>query len=168
MAEAAHTNSDKHVSFERGRGVQDIFVTPNVTHMVVEVGSDADRTARILQVFRALADDGIPLFFIKLHGAAVSFALPGNRLSDAENGLRQAGFSCSPQSNLAIVSVVATAMQDQTGVLIRIADALQSAQVRTFGIGDAHDRVQVLIEAAGADAAVAELRRAFEMEDLRA
>ncbi len=165
MAGATHTSGGKHVSFERERGVHDVLVTPNVTHMVVEVGSSADRTARILQVFRALADDGIPIFFIKLHGNAVSFALPGNRLVDAEAGLRKARFTCESQSHLAIVSVVANALEDVTGLLIRIADGLQTAGVRTFGIGDAHDRVQVLIDAGKADAAVCELRRTFEMED---
>lgn len=168
MAASTHTTGDKNVSFERQRGVYDVLVTPNVTHMVVQTDGAANRTARILQVFRTLADDSIPIFFIKLHGNAVSFALPGNRLADAEAGLRRTGFVCTSQERLAIVSIVANAMQDLTGVLIRIADALQAAGVRPFGIGDAHDRVQVLIEAARADAAVTELRRTFAIEDQHA
>jgi len=165
MPVAAQGAADRHVSFERERGVYQILVTRGVAHFVVEVGADDERTGRLARVFRALADASIPIFLIKLHHSAVSFAVEGARVPDVERCLRDLGLASASRRDLALLSIIASSMRDLTGVMVSIADALQEASTRLFGVGDSHNSVQCLIEGARVEPALAQLRLAFGLED---
>jgi aspartokinase len=164
MPAAAHGAAAKHVAFERERGVYQVLVTQEVAHVVVTVGT-SERPDLLLRVFRALADEGIPIFLIKLHSTAVSFAVASARVPHIEECLRRIGHEYSVRPDLALLTVVAGSMRDLTGVMVQIADALQEAGTRIYGVGDSHNSVQCMIERARVEPALEQLKRTFGLED---
>jgi aspartokinase len=154
--------------FERDRGVYRIDSIEGLAHVVVTVGGEEDRTLRISRVFRTLADSDIPVFLIKLHGSAVTFAVEARHVAIVESVLRGTALDCSSRDSLALVTVVATSMRDLTGVMVDIADSLQTAGARLYGVGDSHNTVQCLIDAEQLEQAVRELQRTFRLESSRA
>jgi aspartate kinase len=154
----------KHLYFERETGVYDVDVTDAVAHVIAAVGPPEGRAERVVRLFRAVADAGIPVFLAKLHGQEVSFAVEAERLSDVERVLAGTGYAYRARRDLAIVTVHASTMRDLTGVMVRIADALQLAQARMYGAGDSHSSVQCLIDGHSASAALNRLKAAFKVE----
>jgi aspartate kinase len=155
----------KHVSFERERGVYEVQVTPDLAHFVVTVASDVDRPENISRIFANMNGCSIPIFFIKLHRAAVSFAVQGDKMKDTEMCLKEHGWDFSMRRDLALVSVIASNMRDLTGCMVAIADALQRASARLYGVSDSHTSVQCLINSDRTGAALNELKLTFHLED---
>jgi aspartokinase len=155
------TGTTKPITFERERGVYDLRVTPDLAHVVVKVGSEPERASRIQRVFQLLSERSIPIFLIKLHRTAVTFAVAGNQLPEVETCLQDVAEGMLARRGLALVSIIASSMRDLTGVMVNIADSLQRAGARIYGVGDSHNSVQCLIEGSRAEKAVAELREMF-------
>src|SRR5580700_8560772 len=88
---SAPASQGPQVIFERERGVYALHVTRDVAHVVVAVDGPGTRSDRIMQVFRILADSQVPIFLVKLHRTAVSFALVGADMPLAAEALRTAG-----------------------------------------------------------------------------
>ena len=153
-----------HVSFERERGVHAIQVTRDVAHAEVALEDDSLRSARILQVFRVLANSGVPIFLTKLHRAAITFAFVGADLPRVQAALKTVGVQTSARQDLALISVRAASMRELSGVMVAIADALYAAGARLFETGDSHNSVVCLVESAHVDEAVRHLRAAFHLE----
>lgn len=164
MSATARNAAVKGVSFERERGVYDIRVATGLAHAEVQVGEDAERVKNIGSVFRALAEEAIPIFLIHLHARSVSFAIEESMLSKAQACLSRLSFDTSIRHNLARVDVVASSMRDLTGVMVQIAEALQEAGARLYGVGDSHNSVQCLIDGTRVEAAAAQLKRTFGLE----
>ena len=158
------------IHFERDRGVYRLDSIAGLAHVVVEVGSDADgdRTGRISRIFRTLADSAIPIFLIKLHGSAVTFAVAAQHVAAVQTALTGIALDCTARDGLALVTVVATSMRDLTGVMVDIADSLQTAGARLYGVGDSHNTVQCLIDVTALEPAMHELRRTFQLGDAHA
>lgn len=156
--------SIRHPEFERERGVNGVDVTASVAHVAASVGGEHDRAVRIQSLFRALADAGVPVFFVKLHGQHVTFCVEAADLDPTVAVLTKAGFEYRTRRDLAIVTVHAGTMRDLIGIMVRIADALQMAQARMHAIGDSHSSVQCLIDGDRTAAAVSQLRAAFGLE----
>ncbi len=154
----------RHIYFERERGVYDVDVTASVAYISADVGDEGGRSERIQALFEALAKAGIPVFLVKLHGVAVTFGVEEGKAEQAERVLAEAGFPYRTRRDLAIVTVLAGTMRDLIGIMVRIADALQIAQARMYGVGDSHSSVQCLIDGYRAEAAVRQLRAAFGLE----
>jgi len=150
-----------HVHFERQTGVYDVDVTEAVAHVIAAVGPPEARGERTLRLLRSVADASVPIFLAKLHGHEVSFAVEAGRLADVERVLTADGYEFRARRDLAIVTVHASTMRDLTGVMVRIADALQLAQARMYGAGDSHSSVQCLIDGHRVSAALGQLRTAF-------
>lgn len=167
MTASAHRAHSGQLTFERERGVYDLLVARDLAHVVVTVGDDDERTGRVLRTFRTLADESIPVFLIKLHRTAVSFAVEASHVPHVEQCLRDVAFECAARPNLALVTIVATSMRDLTGVMVRIADSLQRAGARLYGVGDSHNTVQCLVAGEHIEAAVRELERTFDLEPAR-
>ncbi len=167
MSSAPHAGTGRPVSFERERGVYHVSIARDLAHVMVTVGTDADRTARIQRIFRVLADQNVPIFLIKLHSTAVSFAVSASRLADVDRCLKDVAQDCRTLRDLALVTITASSMRDLTGVMVSIADSLQRAGAKLYGVGDSHNSVQCLIEGAHADEAAAQLRQTFGLEPAR-
>ena len=167
MANAVSGAVGKQVSFERERGVQNITVTPDIAHVVISLGSEGKRTEGAMNIFRSFADANIPIFLIKLHRNAVSFAFEGADFERSEACLKTIGFEYALRRDLARILIMASSIRDLTGVMVRIADALQQAGARLYGVGDSHNSVQCLINGSRADAAVQQLSSTFGLEEAR-
>ena len=165
MTTASHGGGTRHVHFERERGVYRVAVTQGLAHVVVKVGADADRTDRLLRVFRTLADESVPIFLIKLHRTAVTFAMEESQIPHVERCMAAIGFECRVRPDLALLSIIASSMRDLTGIMVSIADSLQAAGARLYGVGDSHNAVQCLIDGAHQAEAVTQLKTAFALED---
>ncbi len=164
MSAGPQTATGRPVSFERERGVYDVSIVRDLAHVAVSVDPGAGRTERIQRVFRLLADQSIPIFLIKLHPAAVSFALDAARMPEVDRCLRDVAVDCKIRRDLALVTILAGSMRDLTGVMVCIADALQAAGARLYGVGDSHNSIQCLLDGGRVDDAAAELLRAFNLE----
>jgi aspartate kinase len=165
MSGSAQGAAAKPVSFERERGVYKVLVTRDVAHAVVKVGDDEQRVERMMRVFRTLADESIPLFLIKLHRSAVTFAVDGMFVPRLETCIERAGFGIRTRRDLALLSVVASSMRDLTGVMVTIADSLQEAGARLYATGDSHNSVQCLIQGERVEGALGQLKLVFGLED---
>lgn len=153
-----------NLSFERERGVYALQVTRDVAHAVIVVGDDSQRTNRLLQVFRALADADIAIFLTKLHRTAVTLAFAGADSPRVESAIAATGMKATPRRDLAILTVLAASMRDLSGVMVEIADALYSAGARLYETGDSHNSVQCLIEDSKVAATVAALCQTFHLD----
>jgi len=151
------------VTFERERGIYALRVTHDVAHAVVYFTENSTRTASIQKTFNVLAEAGIPLFLVKLHQTSVTFAVAGYDLPNAEKALSAADLKMKTRRDLAVVTIVAAAMREISGVMVAISDALYTAGARLYEMGDSHDSVQCLIEAERAEEAVAVLCRTFDL-----
>ncbi len=158
------TSRRSKISFERERGVYAIQVTRDVAHALVSVEGDDLRTDAILKVFTTLTDVAVPIFLIKLHRTAVTFALAQNDVAQAEQAFAAAGFQARTRRGLAMVALKAGSMRDVPGVMVDIGDALYQAEAQMYATGDSHDSVQCLIEADRVDAVVERLCAAFQLD----
>jgi aspartate kinase len=168
MPDAAQRTAARPISFERERGVYDVRVTSQLAHVVVSVGSEDDRIERMQRVFRTLADQDIPIFLIKLHRSAVTFAVNEDLVPRLEQCLKDVAIGCRSRRNLALITVIASSMRDLTGVMVSIADSLQASKAKLFGTGDSHNSVQCLIDGDHVDASLKQLRSTFGLGDNRA
>lgn len=149
------------VSFERERGVYAVHITRDVAHVVARVEAGDERSAEILNLFRALAEAQVPIFLIKFHRSAVTFALAGDEVARAEQALTNAAFKHSTRRDLALITILAASMQDVSSIMVAVGDALHLEGATLFGTGDSHDSVQCLTEAEHASAVVEQLCAAF-------
>jgi hypothetical protein len=62
------------VSFERERGVAHVEVQPGIVHVTVRLSEHAVAAER-LALLQTLAEAGVPVFLVKLHPCALSFAV---------------------------------------------------------------------------------------------
>ena len=164
MAVPAHEDKGRKVAFERERGVYAIQVVRDVAQAIVSVGDDGARSDRILHAFSVLAESGIPVFLIKLHSSVITLAITGADTARTEQALAAAGLRASTRRDLAVVVVCATLLQDVSGIMVTIADALSSVGVPLLETSDAHNSVQCLVEARHVPAAVEALCGAFHLD----
>lgn len=165
MSVSAPAARARQLSFERERGVYKVLSQRDLAHAVVPVGGDEGRTGRILHLLRTVADQSVPIFLIKLHRSAVTFALESSEVPQLEKCLTAEGYDFKVRHDLVLLTILASSMRDLTGVMVQIADALQRAGARLFGVGDSHNSVQCLIDGEHVEAAYAQLNEAFALED---
>lgn len=164
MAVPTPEDNERKVAFERERGVYAIQVVRDVTQAVISVGDDSARSDRILHAFSVLADSNIPVFLIKLHSSVITLACSGADTAGTEQALAAANLRASTRRDLAVVVVCATLLQDVSGIMVTIADALHSVGVPLLETGDAHNSVQCLVETKRVPAAIEALCRAFHLD----
>lgn len=161
--QVTQTSANK-VSFERVRGIYALHVTHDVAQAIVNLGDESQRSVSILEVFRALSEANVPIFLIKLHRTAVTFAVAGTDLQQANQTLEKLGLEVSTIRGLALLVVRASSMRDLHGVVIEIVDALHAVGARLYETGDSHDSVQCLIEADYVKPAIASLTEMFHLD----
>lgn len=164
MLQSRPDNQSSNVSFERERGVYAIDVTRDVAHVVAAVSDGPERTGSISRLLHELSDAEVPIFLIKLHRKAVTFALAGEHVDRTEHALRQADIRATMRRDLAIVAIRASSMRDLSGVMSQIADALFEAGARLYETGDSHNSVQCLIEDGRVSAAIDRLCDTFHLD----
>jgi aspartokinase len=163
MSVTAPAGRSRQLSFERERGVYQVLSQRDLAHAVVQVGDDT-RSDHFLRILRIVADQSIPIFLIKLHRGALTFALESAQVPQLEECLRQHGFDFRVRHDLVLLTILASSMRDLTGVMVQIADALSQVGARLFGVGDSHNSVQCLIDGEHMEQAVAQLEEVFDLE----
>ena len=141
-----------------------LTVIRDVAHLVIQIGDDAGRSDRILQVVRYLAGIEVPVFLIKMHRSRLTMALAGRDLRRAETVLETTGMQVATRRDLALVAIRAASMRDMHGVIMMIADALFEAGAQILEIGDSHDSVQCLVEGVKIADAVSSLCAKFHLD----
>lgn len=149
-------NPQNRISFERERGVTEIALRRGLAHFQIRT-TPAER----LGVIRALADAAIPIFLIKLGPDGFSFTLRQEHARAAVTLLRQRSLEPEVLEDLALVSIIAGAMRDLSGVISQIYDALIEARVSVRQTGDAYNAVHCLVAGESAERAAAALRQRF-------
>lgn len=145
--------------FERERGVTDIAVRTNLSHLAVSCDTDGR-----LRALRALANGAVPLFLLKLAPEGFSCVVRSENADAASDVLERDHFASRRTDHVAMVSTLAGTMRDLSGVIARICDALIEAKVSVLQTGDAYDAVHCLVNEAQAPSAAAALRRTFGIE----
>ena len=150
--------SERTISFERERGVTEVRVTNGMAHLVVH---DPDR--QHLTLLKGLADASVPIRLVKFRPSGISFAVRQASLDSALGVLQAHGLHYEAKGDMAVVSTIAGAMRDLSGVIAQIYEALISAGVVVYQTGDAYNAVHCLVDSAVADQAVDALRSRFEV-----
>lgn len=165
MAEE-RASSKQHVAFEKQRGVTDVSVVRNLTHMLVTLPGEPGICPNChLQVLTELAAAGIPIYLIKLHDEYLSFVLDKELGIKAREHLERLPLKVNSADAMATVSVIAANMRDSFGIMARIVEALLSVKVEILQTGDSHNSVTCLIKDEQITAAVKALKKEFGLGD---
>lgn len=153
------------LNFERERGVTEVRVLSGIAHADVRLpGYDIE--AERLALLQAVAEAGIPVFLIKLHPGAISFAMQDATITAAiEKLLGERGYIHSIERDLALLSIVAGAMRDLSGVMAGLYDAMGTANIRVAQTGDAYDAVFALVPGIDAARGATALCKLFGLSD---
>ena len=148
--------------FEKERGVTQIRVMPGIVHLRLRLPSGS---ADALPELRALADANVPVFLVKLIPDGLSLAVRDSHFARCEALLKQRERTFVSQPEMALVSVIAGAMRDLSGIMAEIYEALQNAHVAIRQTGDRYDAVHILV--AGSDAEKAREALATRFQEWR-
>jgi len=149
------------VVFEREQGVTHLSARSGLARMSVYV--DAPRAA-MREVFDAVAEAGLNVYLIKIHENWLSFAVSAEDTDAAIAVCEAMDFRCALARSCAIVSVVAPAMRDLSGVLWRIIACMREAGVDVLELADAYNAVSCLIHQEELQEALDALGRTFGVE----
>ena len=145
--------------FEKERGVTQIRVTPDIVHFCLKLPQGG---GGMLPEIRALAEAKVPVFLVKLLPGGMTFAVRAGDVAAAEALLKRREVEFATRTRMALVSVIAGAMRDLSGVMAEIYEALQLAQVAIRQTGDRYDAVHILVDGSEAERAREALARRFE------
>jgi len=161
----ASDNTGSSVHFEKERGVTEVVVAPGIAHFVVRFSAatgEADVAARRLALLQAFAEGGVPVFLMKLHPGALSFAVRDEPdISAGVRLLEGRGEVFAVQRDLALLSIIAGAMRDMSGVMSAIYEALVGQGVTVCQTADAYNAVHLLVPGEAADRGAAALCERF-------
>jgi len=144
-------------SFEKERGVHAIQVRDD---LALATCTSPDKWLLLL---KALADNGIPVFHLKLHDSSITFIVRSEYVDRVLIVSAAVPAVTVIEPNVAFVSVVAGAMRDLSGIIARIFDALVGAGVHIPHTAAAHDAVHCLIREESVATAVTALQNEFEL-----
>nr|CAA9260086.1 hypothetical protein AVDCRST_MAG63-2481 [uncultured Armatimonadetes bacterium] len=152
------------VHFERERGVTDVVVTRGMAHVTVRL-PDADPAAARLALLQSFAAGSISIFLVKLHPCAISFGVRANLVDACEEHLRAHGADFTLLRDLALVTTIAGAMRDLSGVICHIYETMLEENIGVRQTGDAYNAVLCLVAGEDSERAARALRRRFSLED---
>jgi aspartokinase len=137
------------MQFERSRGVTQVRATAGLAHVDVTLTPE-----QRLPLLRTLAQRKIPVLMVALHEGGLSFVVRHDSAAPCEAALNSVGHSYLLTTNQTLISVIAGAMRDLSGVIAQIYDALHEEGIAIRRTGDAYDAVHVLVN--GSEAARAQ------------
>jgi aspartokinase len=148
--------------FERERGVTQIEVTPGVAHVAARLAPETLAHGQ-LALLQALSARQVPVFMVKLAPDGISFAVRSAHVDAAVTLLTEQRIPFVQRRDLALVSTIAGAMRDLSGVIAQIYEALILAGVIVRQTGDAYNAVLCLVSGDDAQKAAAILRERFHL-----
>ena len=154
--------TERQLSFEREPGVTDIHVEVGVVLVVVRF--DQDNPLNRLSVLQKLAEARVPVNQVKLQPEGLSFVVGENYANACRSLLKEKNSSVTLLENMALISTIAGAMRDLSGVIAQICEALLTVGILHRQTGDAYDSVLFLVPTADAPRAVTALRQQFGLD----
>jgi aspartokinase len=155
------------VHFEKERGVTEIRILRHVAHAIVQLG-ETDIGSGRLKVLQNLATSSVPVFLVKLLPNGFSFAIRGENVEDCNAALKETGATYKLVPDLSVITTVAGAMRDLSGIMATIYSALNGAGIRVQQTGDAYNAVLCLVDGTRSDEAAQVLRKRFALDELEA
>lgn len=149
-------------SFEREPGVTAIRLEDHMALVSVRFFQSIPESR--LRLLEQLAQARIPINQVKLLPEGVCFVISENHATACRNLLNTEKGEISLLENMALISTIAGAMRDLSGVIARICEALLGAAIPNRQVGDAYDAVLCLVPSTDAPRAVAALRAEFGLE----
>ncbi len=148
------------MEFEPDRGVHHICTKSGVCHFAVTM---EDPSQRMADLFSALADAGVSVYLLKLHPDAnvVDFAVDTKDCDRAEQVLKRLNVQYRLLRDFHLVSLVAAAMRDLSGVVVRIMTALNNRGIEIHELADSYNSVSCLVSPSDLDRAVEALSEEF-------
>jgi aspartokinase len=157
---------DASVHFEKERGVTEVRILRGLAHVTVRFPEPASQGR--LALLQALAEASISIFLVKLHPGAISFAVRQDVVDPCERLLRERDADFSMLRDLGLLTTVAGAMRDLSGVMARMYGAMLAAGIGLRQTGDAHNAVLCLVPGEETDRAADALRQAFALSETTA
>ncbi len=148
------------VHFEKERGITAITIMRGVAHVVADFPQGNVAEGRLV-LLQTLAAESVPVFLVKLTPLGLTFALRENHVDAGRALLEAREVSHALQPNLAIVTILAGAMRDLSGVMAAIYEVLVAEGIAVQQTGDAYNAVLCLVEGEHANRAAAVLRERF-------
>lgn len=153
----------RQVSFEREPGVTDIRVEVGVVLVLVHFTHDIPLNR--LRVLRKLAEARVPVNQVKLQPEGLSFVVGENYANTCKDLLNEKNSRVVLLENMSLISTIAGAMRDLSGVIAKICEALLSVGILHRQTGDAYDSVLFLVPTEDAPRAELALRKQFELSE---
>lgn len=116
-----------------------------------------------LQVFRAMAMNGISVDFINVMPAGVLYTVPDHDAPLAVRLLSELGFEPRVRSGCAKVSVIGGGMNGEPGVMAKIVEALSSRHIPILQSADSNTTIWVLVSEEDMAASLSALHSAFAL-----
>jgi len=116
-----------------------------------------------LQVFRAMAMNGISVDFINVMPAGVLYTVPDHDAPLAVKLLSELGFDPRVRSGCAKVSVIGGGMNGEPGVMAKIVEALSSRHIPILQSADSNTTIWVLVSEEDMAASLSALHSAFAL-----
>jgi aspartokinase len=148
--------SSAAMQFERTRGVTQVRVTPGLTHVEVKLPSD-----QRLALLRTLAEQKIPVLMVNLCETGLSFAVRQESTESCTHALSKTSYEITLGPDKTLISVIAGAMRDLSGVIAQIYDVLHEEGIALRQTSDAYDAVHVLVDGPDAERARLALEKRF-------
>lgn len=154
------------VEIRGDRVVTGIAHVAGLGQVKVRGGTGQELAEQQVELFAALARDGISVDLINVSPDLVSFAVAKEALPRAEALLRSAGLTVETRGDLAKVSAVGAGMRGVPGVMVRVVAALRGAGIPIYQTSDSHTNISCLVPEGLLVQAVAALHHEFRLEEV--
>jgi len=149
------------VAFERDRGVTHLSAREGVSKISVQMDCPRQELAR---VFDGLAGGDVNVYLIKLNEDCVEFAVDSDQMDQALRVVEDLRLRYALVRSCALVSVVAPAMRDLSGVLWQIIGAMRQIGVEVLELADTYNAVSCRVPARDLERVIESLSRTFGVE----
>ncbi|MDO8848374.1 MAG: aspartate kinase [Coriobacteriia bacterium] len=120
-----------------------------------------EHTGAQARVYRAMADAGVSLDMFTPACDSLLFTVPTADIQAATSVLDSLALTHEVRDSLAKVTLVGAGMHGVPGVMARLAEALDEANVHVLQTADSHTTISVLVPAEDAEKAVGALHEGF-------
>lgn len=153
------------VEIRGDRVVTGIAHVAGLGQVKVRAAEGGDLAERQVELFAALAREGISVDLINVSPELVSFAVAAEELGQARKVLVQLGLAVEVREGLAKISAVGAGMRGVPGVMARVMTALKGSGIPVFQTADSHANISCLVPEPDLPRAVAALHREFHLEE---
>jgi len=147
------------------RPVIGIAHVPNITQ--IKVLSKEGQYDTQLQVFKAMATNGISVDFINVNPLGVAYTVYNHLANKAVDILNELGYEPMVLPNCAKVSVIGAGMAGTPGIMARIVEALTREEIQILQSADSHTTIWVLVHDGDMVKAVRALHQQFDLHKTR-